>query len=287
MAATGSDDDATATFKGDMEKDFGQEAKIATAKGDDAEASGKTSGKAIKEDAAKSQVKEADGQAEDGDDAAKNRGKDAEGEAGSDEKAFVSPEEPMKSSMLEFEARVAAIEAREAGKDFQKFQDARAQAKRTGAGAKDRTTSQRIKPGQLTMTPEMSKMIDDEVEKRLKERLNKDEPQKEVRKRLNFQSDDEDFKEFDRQQREAYDQRLELTIQADEKKRTIREDQEQKKMEEKLALGTCMTIIKSGINKGKACGCQVIPNSNGLCSRHYKLSLPKNNTEPTTNIIIP
>jgi hypothetical protein len=85
MAATGSDDDATATFKGDMEKDFGQEAKIATAKGDDAEASGKTSGKAIKEDAAKSQVKEADGQAEDGDDAAKNRGKDAEGEAGSDE----------------------------------------------------------------------------------------------------------------------------------------------------------------------------------------------------------
>ena len=69
MAATGSDDDAKATLKGDMVEDFGQEAKIATAKGDDAEASGKTSGKA-KYDAAKSQVKEADAQAEDGDDAA-------------------------------------------------------------------------------------------------------------------------------------------------------------------------------------------------------------------------
>ena len=42
MAATGSDDDAKATFKGDMEEDFGQEAKNATAKSDDAEASGKT-----------------------------------------------------------------------------------------------------------------------------------------------------------------------------------------------------------------------------------------------------
>jgi hypothetical protein len=58
-------------------------------------------------------------------------------------------------------------------------------------------------------------------------------------------------------------------------------------MEEKQALGTCVCILKTGVNKGKACGCQVIPNSNGLCSRHYKLSLPKNNTEPTTNIITP
>ena len=205
MAATGSDDDATATFKGDMEKDFGQEAKIATAKGDDAEASGKTSGKATKDDAAKNQVKEADGQAEDGDDAAKNRGKDAEGEAGSDEKAFVSPEEPMKSARMAWEARVAAVEARDAGKDFPKLQDARAQAGKTvGAGAKGRTTTQRIKPGQMTMTPEMSKMIDDEVEKRLKERLNKDEPPKEVRKRLNFQDEDDDQKEIERQRKESW-----------------------------------------------------------------------------------
>jgi hypothetical protein len=72
-----------------------------------------------------------------------------------------------------------------------------------------------------------------------------------------------------------------------QKKIDSKNAEKQKKMEEKLALGTCMTIIKSGINKGKACGCQVIPNSNGLCSRHYKLSLPKNNTEPTTNIITP
>ena len=213
MAATGSDDDATATFKGDMEKDFGQEAKIATAKGDDAEASGKTSGKATKDDAAKNRGKDADGEAENSDDAAKNRGKDAEGEAGSDAKAFVSPEEPYKSARLAWEARVAAVEARDAGKDFPKLQDVRAQARRTvGAGAKERTTSQRIKPGQMTMTPEMSKMIEDEVEKRLKERLNKDEPQKEVRKRLNFQSDDDDLKDLDRQQREAYDQRVELSL---------------------------------------------------------------------------
>ena len=110
MAATGSDDDATATFKGDDEKDFGQEAENANSKSDDAEASGKTSGKATKDDAAKNQVKEADGEAEDSDDAAKNRGKDAEGEAGRDDKeAFVSPEEPFKSARLAWEARVAAV----------------------------------------------------------------------------------------------------------------------------------------------------------------------------------
>jgi len=199
MAATGSDD-ATATFKGDMEQDFGQEAKIAKANGDDAEASGKTSGKA-KDDAAKSQVKEADGQAEDGDDAAKIRGKNAEGQAGSDDKAFVSPEEPLKSARMAWEARVAAVEARDAGKEFPKLQDVKAQAKRTAAGAKERPTSQRTKPGQMTMTPEMSKMIDDEVEKRLKERLNKDEPPKEVRRTLNFQSDDDEQKVLERQQK--------------------------------------------------------------------------------------
>ena len=46
MAATAKDD-ATATLKGDDEKDFGQEANQdkAKAKGDDAKASGKTSGK--------------------------------------------------------------------------------------------------------------------------------------------------------------------------------------------------------------------------------------------------
>jgi len=148
MAATGSDD-ATATFKGDMEQDFGQEAKIAKEKSDDAEASGKTSGKA-KDDAAKSQVKEADGQAEDGDDAAKNRGKDAEGEADRDEKeAFVSPEEPMKSARLAWEARIAAA-AREDFPAKGKVPDVRAQAgKAVGkaeAGARSRTASQRIKP---------------------------------------------------------------------------------------------------------------------------------------------
>ena len=114
MAATAKDD-ATATFKGDDEKDFGQEAiqEKTKAKGDDAEASEKTLGKATKY-AAKNQGKNADGQAEDDDDAAKNRGKDADGEADSDEEqkeAFVSPEEPFKDARMKWEARVQAMEA--------------------------------------------------------------------------------------------------------------------------------------------------------------------------------
>ena len=61
----------------------------------------------------------------------------------------------------------------------------------------------------MTMTPEMSKMIDDEVEKRLKQRLNQDEPKQEVRKRLNFQDEDDDQKEVERQRKESYDKRVE------------------------------------------------------------------------------
>jgi len=72
-----------------------------------------------------------------------------------------------------------------------------------------------------------------------------------------------------------------------QKKQEAKNAEKQKKLEEKNALGTCVSILKTGANKGKACGCQVIPNSNGLCSRHYKLSLPKNNMEPTTNITSP
>ena len=64
--------------------------------------------------------------------------------------------------------------------------------------------------------------------------------------------------------------------------------EKQKKLEEKQALGTCVTILKTGVNKGKPCGCQVLnPNSNGMCSRHYKLSQPKNNTDSTINITNP
>uniref|UniRef100_A0A6C0DHA5 Uncharacterized protein n=1 Tax=viral metagenome TaxID=1070528 RepID=A0A6C0DHA5_9ZZZZ len=72
-----------------------------------------------------------------------------------------------------------------------------------------------------------------------------------------------------------------------QKKQEAKNAEKQKKLEEKQALGTCVSILKTGVNKGKACGCQVIPDSNGLCSRHYKLSLPKNNMEPTTNITSP
>jgi hypothetical protein len=72
-----------------------------------------------------------------------------------------------------------------------------------------------------------------------------------------------------------------------QKKIDAKNVEKQKKMEEKHALGTCKSILKTGVNKGNACGCQVAnPNSNGLCSRHYKLSLPKNNTETITNITI-
>ena len=81
------------------------------------------------------------------------------------------------------------------------------------------------------MTPEMSKMIDDEVEKRLKQRLKQDEPEG-VRKRLNFKSEEDDLKEIERQKKESYDQRLEMLIQADERKKADRDEKEQKKMEE-------------------------------------------------------
>ncbi|NDF60743.1 MAG: hypothetical protein EB100_06635, partial [Crocinitomicaceae bacterium] len=60
-----------------------------------------------------------------------------------------------------------------------------------------------------------------------------------------------------------------------QKKQEAKNVEKQKKIEEKQSLGTCKSILKTGVNKGKPCGCQVIPNSNGLCSRHYKLSLPK------------
>lgn len=73
-----------------------------------------------------------------------------------------------------------------------------------------------------------------------------------------------------------------------QKKLDAKNAEKQKKLEEKQALGTCVSILKTGINKGNACGCQVLsPTSNGLCSRHYKLSQPKNNTGTTINITTP
>ena len=128
-----------------------------------------------------------------------------------------------KSARLAWEARVAAVEARGEFPQKGKVPEARAQVGRTvgkaDVGARSRTTSQRIKPGQMTMTPEMSKMIDEEVEKRLKQRLKQDEPEG-VRKRLNFQSGDDDQKEIERQNKEAYDQKLEMYSQADEKEKS-------------------------------------------------------------------
>ena len=66
-------------------------------------------------------------------------------------------------------------------------------------------------------------MIDDEVDKSLRQRLNKDEPRQEVRKRLNFQDEDDDLKEIERQRKESYDKRVDMLIQADEKKNADRE----------------------------------------------------------------
>ena len=103
---------------------------------DAAKASGRTSGKAGK------------------DDAAKNLGK-ADGEAGSDENqedAFVSPEDPSKEKL---EARVQALEDED---QRGKVGDARAHANgkavgKAEAGAGSRTTiPKRVKPRQVTMT---------------------------------------------------------------------------------------------------------------------------------------
>ena len=51
------------------------------------------------------------------------------------------------------------------------------------------------------MTPEMRQMIDDEVEKRLKQRLSQGEPGQEVRRQLNFQDEDDDHKEAKQKKR--------------------------------------------------------------------------------------
>ena len=72
-----------------------------------------------------------------------------------------------------------------------------------------------------------------------------------------------------------------------QKKQEAKNAEKQKKLEEKQSLGTCVCILKTGVNKGKPCGCQVLVNSNGLCSRHYKLLLPKNNAGSTINITTP
>ena len=69
------------------------------------------------------------------------------------------------------------------------------------------------------MTPEMRQMIDEEVEKRVKQRLSKDEQKTEVRRQLNFQDKDDEQKEAERKQKDLYDQRLEMLIQKDEKKK--------------------------------------------------------------------
>ena len=60
--------------------------------------------------------------------------------------------------------------------------------------------------------------------------MNKDEPKQEVRKRLNYQDEDDDQKEIERQRKESYDKRVEMMIQADEKKKADREEKEQRKM---------------------------------------------------------
>ena len=61
----------------------------------------------------------------------------------------------MKTARLAWEARVAGIEAREDFSPKGKVPDARAQVgKAVGkaeAGARSRTTSQRVKPGQVAM----------------------------------------------------------------------------------------------------------------------------------------
>lgn len=71
-----------------------------------------------------------------------------------------------------------------------------------------------------------------------------------------------------------------------QKKQEAKNAEKQKKIQEKQYLTTCVAILKTGVNKGKACGCKVMnPNSNGLCNRHYKLLHPQTTESSSTNII--
>ena len=160
--------------------------------------SGRTTGKAGKDDAAKTSGKPVGKAGKD--DAAKNLG-EADGEAGQDahdddeEDAFVSPEDGPRDR---WEARVKALEEEERrGKvgDAHALADGKAVGKPKAGEVESRTTiPRRTKRNQIPMSPDICQMIDDEVEKRVQERMSRSEPRTEVRRQLNFQ-DEEDYDE--------------------------------------------------------------------------------------------
>ena len=74
----------------------------------------------------------------------------------------------------------------------------------------------------------MCQLIDDEVEKRIKQRRSQGEPKTKVRRQLNFQDEDDDYKEAERKQKDSYNKRLEMMIQRDER---IKAERDEKKDE--------------------------------------------------------
>ena len=176
------------------------------------------------------------------DDAAKTVGK-AIGKAGEedsqeDDHAFVSPEDKSKDL---WEAGVRAFkEADLKGKvgDVQALADGKTVAKAKAGEAEVHATrmpSRRTRNAQIPMSPEVNKMIEDEVEKRLQERMIKSEPRTEVRRQLMFQEDDQD--EEDKRFKVRYQERLEKPMQADAEMKRMKDEKDERarrKMEENI-----------------------------------------------------
>ena len=99
---------------------------------------------------------------------------------------------------MKWEARIqAAKEEERRGKvgDVHALADGKAVGE-AKAGVRSRATiPKRVKPGQVPLPPEMRQIIDDEVENRVQQRLMQGEPKAEVRRQLNFQDEDDDYKE--------------------------------------------------------------------------------------------
>ena len=154
---------------------------------DAAKTKGKTDGRAESDDAAKTKGK-ADGKA--GDDAVQAKGK-AVGDAEDDHEEFVSPED---ASKTKWEARVKAerlgteddvhdrADGRSVGKPKARIKFEIPSGKPLKAKAKAKAKAQ------VPISPEMKKIIADEVEKKVQERMNRTE----VRRQLNFHEEEID-----------------------------------------------------------------------------------------------
>ena len=194
-------------------KRTGEDVPVSEDDKDAAKTKGKTDGKAESDDAAKTKGK-ADGKA--GDDAVQAKGK-ADGEA-DDVEEFVSPED---ASKTKWEARVRA-ERHVAKDDVHDRADGRsvgipkARIKFEIPSGKPLMAKAKAKPkAQVPISPEMKRIIDDEDERKVQERMNRTE----VRRQLNFQEDeidDDDYAEVERQEAIRYQRRMEHLMQVDQ-----------------------------------------------------------------------